>query len=81
MYIQVIDVEYGGGYTLICTFSDGSVKNVDMTPVMDTPAFQELKDLMLFKQFGLDETIFWTNGADIAPEWLYDNGTVFKRTQ
>lgn len=74
MYIQVTDVEYGGNYTLICTFSDGSVKNVDMTSVLEAPAYKELKDVEKFKQFGLDETIFWANGADIAPEWLYDNG-------
>ena len=37
MYIQVTDVEYGGNYTLICTFSDGAVKNVDMTRSLDAP--------------------------------------------
>lgn len=74
MYIQVIDVEYKGNYTLKCTFNDGAVKNVDMSPVLEAPAFQDLKDVDKFKQFGLDETIFWANGADIAPEWLYANG-------
>lgn len=74
MYLKVTDVEYNGDYSLICTFNDGAVKKVDMTSVLDAPAFQELKDLDLFKQFGLDETIFWGNGADIAPEWLYQNG-------
>ncbi|MDE5774178.1 MAG: DUF2442 domain-containing protein [Muribaculaceae bacterium] len=74
MYIQVIDVEYGGNYTLKCTFNNGITKIVDMTPVLDAPAFRDLKDIEKFKQFGLDETIFWANGADIAPEWLYDHG-------
>ena len=50
------------------------VKNVDLTPILSAPAFQELTDIEKFKQFGLDETIFWANGADIAPEWLYSNG-------
>ena len=74
MYIQVIDVEYTGNYTLKCTFNNGDIKTVDMTPVLDAPAFRDLKDPEKFRQFGLDETIFWANGADIAPEWLYDHG-------
>lgn len=76
MFIQVTDVEYLRDYSLICTFSDGAVKIVDMSPILDAPAYKELKDVEKFKQFGLDETIFWTNGADIAPEWLYDHGVV-----
>lgn len=74
MYISVDDVEYMEGYLLRCTFNDGTVKDVDMSPILDAPAFRELKDINSFRQFGLDETIFWSNGADIAPEWLYDNG-------
>lgn len=74
MYIEVNDVEYKGRYLLRCTFNDGSIKDVDMTPILDAPAFKDLKDLEKFQQFGLDETIFWANGADIAPEWLYENG-------
>ncbi len=38
------------------------------------PAFEELKDKEKFIQFGLFDTIFWSNGADIAPEYLYENG-------
>lgn len=74
MYIKVVDVEYKGQYMLRCTFNDGSVKLIDMTPVLDAPAFRELKDIEKFRQFGFDETVFWANGADIAPEWLYSKG-------
>lgn len=59
MYIQVTDVEYKGNYTLICTFNDGAVKNVDLSPNLDAPTFRELKDVDKFRQFGLDETIFF----------------------
>ncbi|MBO5444034.1 MAG: DUF2442 domain-containing protein [Muribaculaceae bacterium] len=74
MYIKVTDVEYRGQYRLCCTFNDGSVKIIDMSPVLDAPAFRELRDIDKFRQFGFDETVFWANGADIAPEWLYSNG-------
>ena len=59
---------------MICTFSDGVTKRVDLEPLLKFPAFQELRDKSRFIQFGLDQTIFWANGADIAPEYLYDNG-------
>ena len=74
MILTVKDVEYVGDYTLICTFSDGVTKRVDLKPLLKFPAFQELRDKNQFIQFGLDQTIFRANGADIAPEYLYDNG-------
>ena len=73
--LRVTDVEYKGGYILLCTFSTGEKKTVDLTPLLRYPAFEELKDEKMFIQFGLDGTIFWSNGADIAPEYLYENGT------
>lgn len=74
MMLRVTDVEYKGGYILLCTFSTGEKKTVDLNPLLKYPAFEELKDEKMFIQFGLDGTIFWANGADIAPEYLYENG-------
>ncbi len=74
MLLSVTDVEYLGDYTLLCTFSDGARKKVDLTPLLQYPAFKELQDKKQFIRFGLDNTIFWYNGADIAPEYLYENG-------
>ncbi|GEM_PF-266363 len=64
----------GGVYTLLCTFNDGVKKKVDLQPLLKYPAFKDLEDKQKFVQFGLDHTIFWANGADIAPEYLYDHG-------
>ena len=74
MILTVTDVEYVGDYTLLCTFSDGARKKVDLSPILQYPAFVELKDKGQFVQFGLQDTIFWANGADIAPEYLYEHG-------
>lgn len=75
--LTIKDVEYGGDYVLICEFSDGVRKRIDLTPLLDYPAFEELKDKKQFVQFGLDQTIFWANGADIAPEYLYAHGRAY----
>ncbi len=76
MILTISDVEYLGEYTLLCTFSNGDRRKVDLTPLLSYPAFEELKNLDKFVQFGLDQTIFWSNGADIAPEYLYEIGQV-----
>lgn len=72
--LTIKQVKYLGTYILLCTFSTGIVKKVDLSPLLKYPAYEDLKDENKFLQFGLDDTIFWANGADIAPEWLYDNG-------
>lgn len=72
--VIITQVTYLEGYTLLCSFNNGEVKRVDMSPLLAFPAYKELSDLNEFKQFGLDETIYWANGADIAPEWLFENG-------
>ena len=74
MILSVTDVTYMGDYTLLCTFSNGEKRKVDLAPLLVYPAFEELKDKAKFEQFGLDGPIFWTNGADIAPEYLFEHG-------
>ena len=41
--LKVTDVDYLGKYTLLCTFSTGEKKKVDLTPLLQYPAFEELK--------------------------------------
>ena len=74
MILTVTNVDYLGDYTLLCTFNDGVKKKVDLSSLLKYPAYKELADKKKFVQFGLDQTIFWFNGADIAPEYLYDHG-------
>ena len=74
MLLKVTDVEYLGDYTLLCTFSTGETLKVDLTPLLSYPAFEELRDKEQFIQFGLEDTIFWKNGANIAPERLSELG-------
>lgn len=72
--IIVTDVEYLGDYSVLCTFNDGKRKRVDLTPLLQYPAFCELKDKSKFVQFGLQDTLLWYNCADNVPEYLYENG-------
>lgn len=74
MILSVKNVDYLGDYTLLCTFNDGVKKKVDLSSLLKYPAYKELADKKKFVQFGLDQTFFWFNGADIAPEYLYDHG-------
>lgn len=76
MILNVTDVKYLGDYNLLCTFNNGTCKKVNLEPLLKYPAFKELKDKEKFVQFGLEDTIFWSNGADIAPEYLFENGEI-----
>ena len=70
---SVIKATYVKGYSIDLTFDDGTQKKVDFSQWLDGPVFEPLKDKKYFKKFFLDgSTVAWPNGADIAPETLYE---------
>ena len=78
----VTSVEYVSGYKLRVGFNDGSVRVVDLAQHLDGEIFEPLKNLRLFRTAKLNsdlDTVVWDNGADMAPEFLYDIGVPDKR--
>ncbi|NEP10230.1 MAG: DUF2442 domain-containing protein [Symploca sp. SIO2C1] len=77
----VEDAVYAGEYKVKVWFRDGSVKIVDLKePVFKErtgDVFVPLQDEQFFSRVRFDEelgTITWSNGADFAPEFLYEAG-------
>jgi len=73
----VKDVKYLSEYKLLLTFEDDSLRQVDLAPHLDGEVFESLKDMSNFKRVQLNsdlDTIVWTNGADMSPDFLYEIG-------
>lgn len=69
---SVVRAEYRGGFRIHLTFNDLSERTVDFRPWLEGPVFEALKDPAYFREFFVDGgTVVWPNGADIAPETLY----------
>ncbi len=69
----VIDAEYRGGYRIHVRFNDNFEKTIDFQQWLDGPVFEPLKDPEYFKRFFVEGgTVTWPNGADGAPETLYE---------
>ena len=66
------------GHRVRVEFNDGSVKDVDLEPLFSFPAFRPLSDPAVFRAFSIYHGIVtWRDGEiDIAPEWLYEHGTI-----
>lgn len=61
-------------HTVRIVFADGEVRDVDITPLLDTPAFASLRDPAVFKQVRVDEltgTIVWPGDVDLDPDVIY----------
>jgi hypothetical protein len=79
MFLHVREAKYLHDYVVWIRFNDGAEGEIDLEPELEGEVFGPLKDKNLFRRFRVDpeiETIVWENGADLAPEFLYDNMTV-----
>jgi hypothetical protein len=65
------------GYRLEVRFADGVHGVVDLSGELSGPVFEPLKDPAKFAEVGLDEdgAICWPNGADLAPDAIYEDFT------
>lgn len=70
---RVVHAEHDEGHRIHLTFSDGSEGTVDFAAWLSGPVVEPLKDVAYFERFFIDgSTVAWPNGADIAPETLYE---------
>ena len=73
---QVVRATYVKDFCLRLAFNDGVEANVDFRSWLAGPVFEPLQKTSYFRKFFLDGgTVVWPNGADIAPETLYEAAT------
>ncbi len=67
-----------GGHRIHLEFKDGCSGILDMGNRRWRGVFEPLRDVALFRQFRLERewnTISWPTGADLAPEFLYEQAS------
>jgi hypothetical protein len=76
MIPRVVEAQYMHDFTIHIRFSDGTEGDVDLSNELHGEVFEPLKDPALFRKFTVHpefHTLCWPNGADLAPEFLYDS--------
>ena len=76
MIPRIVEAHYLHGFVLHLRFLDGTEGDIDLANELHGEVFEPLKDLKFFRQFSVHpefKTLCWPNGADFAPEFLYDN--------
>jgi len=71
---QVCSVRALEGYQLEVVFADGTKGTVSLQDRLFGPVFEPLRDPAFFQQVSVDEfgAVCWPNGADLAPDGLYE---------
>ncbi|MEW5806893.1 MAG: DUF2442 domain-containing protein [Acidobacteriota bacterium] len=75
IFYCVKEARHISDYTIWIKFSDGTEGEINLKDELKGPIFEPLKDLEMFRSFRVDpelHTLVWQNGADFAPEFLYE---------
>jgi hypothetical protein len=79
MFLHVDEATYISDYQLKLKFNNNEVKKVDLKDELYGEVFEPLRDKQFFKDFFISHnTIEWKNGADFAPEFLFEIGQEVK---
>ena len=73
--IEVLNAKYVDDYKILLEFNDGKIGIADLNESLWGGIFEPLKNPEYFKTFSLSSvmnTLVWDNGADFAPEYLYE---------
>jgi len=77
MFLHVTNGTYLNDYILRLEFNNGAIKDVDLRDELFGEIFAPLKELAVFQKVAINpdtNTIEWPNGADFAPEFLFEIG-------
>jgi hypothetical protein len=83
MFLHVVSVNYLKDYKLQLTFNNQETLTVNLAEELHGEIFEPLQNPEFFKQAAVNpetNTIEWPNGADFAPEFLYDLGEAAQKT-
>ncbi len=79
MFPRVIEARHVRDFIVLVRFQDGVQGEADLEPQLHSEVFEPLKNPQYFQQFRIDadlHTLVWPNGADFAPEFLYQRAQV-----
>ena len=72
---KLVEARHLRDYVIWVRFNDGTEGEVDLAETLDGPIFEPLLNPEFFSSFTLNpelHTLVWPNGADVAPEFLYE---------
>ena len=83
-YRLAVSVKVLRPYVLEVTFDDGAIREIDLEGELRGEVFEPLKDPKLFALAAIDTelgTVTWPNGADLAPEFLFERALATPRSE
>jgi hypothetical protein len=74
MFLHITNARYLEDYKVEVSFNNGRKGIADLADALKGTMFEPLKNKSVFSRLVVDkelDTLVWSNGADLAPEYIY----------